>query len=235
MKNGVINSLSNGEVIITAKAGTKTVIVNVTIHNADIKDLFDAIDDSNFINYQTNINANIWVSSQKAISSSTVYVDNNKTETQSGMVKVYTLIEDNTIYIATHLFGDDWEVTTSQLTEVDNDVNEQLVLSVEDFTKSGDYYTLKDGKAEEYSEILNDYIQNGAEITRFGFFRYKIKVTDGKIREVEVIFEGVIKFTNGNNSSSFDFKLNLEMNLLNYGSVNVHIPEKAMEKINSIK
>jgi len=235
VKDGVITSFSNGEAIITAKAGLITTDVKVTVHNWDSKDLLEAIDDSNFINYQMNINVKIWTGDQYGTSSSKVYVDNNKTETQSDDKKIYSLFENNTIYVATPNYYDIWDVETSKVTEESDAINEQLILSVDDFTKSGDYYTLIDSKAVEYADIINDYMQIDAAVLKIENLIYKIKVTNKKIRQIVIYFKCRMSVTNGYNTSYLDFALNMEMSLINYGSVHVDIPEKVMDAINYVR
>ena len=235
VKDGVITSFSNGEAIITAKAGLITTDVKVTVHNWDSKDLLEAIDDSNFINYQMNINVKIWTGDQYGTSSSKVYVDNNKTETQSDDKKIYSLFENNTIYVATPNYYDIWDVETSKVTEESDAINEQLILSVDDFTKSGDYYTLIDSKAVEYADIINDYMQIDAAVLKIENLIYKIKVTNKKIRQIVIYFKCRMSVTNGYDTSYLDFALNMEMSLINYGSVHVDIPEKVMDAINYVR
>jgi len=232
VEDGTITALSNGNVVITAIAGTKSVKVRVTVLNTDSKDLLEAMDDSNFLNYQVDLGVFMRVNGEYIDSKSKMFVHNNKMETQIDSEKIYTLILGDTVYVATHYSGDKWGVVTTEDPEGSNGIDEQLILSVADFSKVENYYSLKEDKAKEYAQLISDYMRFEAIVLQVENLIYKIKVTEGKIREIEIKFDCRFNITEGERSADVNLNLFMKMTFINYGNVIVDIPKEVMDEIN---
>ena len=232
VEDGTITALSNGNVVITAIAGTKSVKVRVTVLNTDSKDLLEAMDDSNFLNYQVDLGVFMRVNGEYIDSKSKMFVHNNKMETQIDSEKIYTLILGDTVYVATHYSGDKWGVVTTEDPEGSNGIDEQLILSVADFSKVENYYSLKEDKAKEYAQLISDYMKFEAIVLQVENLIYKIKVTEGKIREIEIKFDCRFNITEGERSADVNLNLFMKMTFINYGNVIVDIPKEVMDEIN---